>query len=127
LGGGHVYAFEPTTDSADRLKRAVERNGITNLTLVRAAVGEVPGQLELRRVGAFGMDEPSARSAFGSGRAVGVFPAVRFDEWAEGASLDRLDIVKVDIEGGELAAFIGMRKTLARLRPRLLFVEVYPP
>jgi FkbM family methyltransferase len=126
LGGGHVYAFEPTSDSADRLAATAERNAINNLTLVRAALGAATGQIEVRRVGAYGADEPSARSVFGSGHTVGVVPILRFDEWAREAGLSRLDVLKIDVEGGECAALVGMRETLARLRPRLLFVEVNP-
>jgi FkbM family methyltransferase len=124
LGGGHVYAFEPAADSCDRLARAIEHNGIGNLTLLRAAVGETTGQIELRSDPAFDPADAGVRSAFASGPMVGVFPMVRFDEWAAEAGLSRLDIVKIDIEGGETSALVGMRETLARLRPRLLVTEV---
>jgi hypothetical protein len=46
------------------------------------------------------------------------------DAWAQSTGLDRLDIVKIDIEGAEILALRGMRATLRRLRPRLLIVEV---
>jgi hypothetical protein len=94
--------------------------------LVRAAVGEVSGEVEMKRVGAYGADEPSARSAFGTGALVGRFPMVRFDQWAQEAGLARLDLVKMDVEGAELAALMGMRGTLVRLQPRMLFLEVNP-
>jgi FkbM family methyltransferase len=126
LGGGHVYAFEPATDSGDRLAMAAKRNGLENLTLVRAAVGESTGRLQLRSDPAFGDDDPAVRSAFGPGPVVGDFPVVGFDEWASDQGLSRLSVVKVDIEGGELAALKGMRASLVRLRPRLLIVEVSP-
>jgi FkbM family methyltransferase len=126
LGGGHVYAFEPATDTASRLATAVERNGINNLTLVRAALGESPGQLELRAGGPFGADHPGMRSVVGPGRVVHVVPVVRFDDWVAIAGLSHLDLVKLDVEGGELAALVGMRDSLARLSPRQLFVEANP-
>ena len=66
------------------------------------------------------------RSAFGPGRIVGELPVVRLDDWARETGLERADLIKLDIEGGEAAALAGMRDTLTRLRPRLLLVEVNP-
>jgi uncharacterized membrane protein YkvA (DUF1232 family) len=50
---------------------------------------------------------------------------LRFDDWA--ASLERMDIVKIDAEGAEPDVLRGMSSSLQRLRPRLLAVEVYAP
>ena len=58
------------------------------------------------------------------GPEIGVFPMIRFDDWARDAHLERTDVVKMDIEGSQLAALRGMRETLERLRPRLMAVEV---
>jgi FkbM family methyltransferase len=124
LGAGHVFAFEPATDSADRIEKAIERNRINNLKLVRAAIGESAGRIALRSDPTFGKHDAGVRSAFGPGNVVGEFPRVSFDGWALEAGLSRLDLMKIDIEGGELGALIGMRQTLARLHPRLLFIEV---
>lgn len=124
LGSGQVFAFEPTVDSGNRLAAAAERNGIGNLTLVPAAVGERAGRINLRASGQFGADVPGMRSAFGPGRVLGSVPVVSLDQWVRDVGLTRADLIKLDIEGGELAALIGMRETLARLRPRLIFVEV---
>jgi FkbM family methyltransferase len=126
LGGGHVFAFEPAADTADRLASAARRNAIDNLTLVRLALGEANTQLELRAAGPFGTDDPAMRSTFGTGRVLGSVATVRFDDWAQDAALWRLDLVKLDVEGGEFAALLGMRQTFATLRPRLVFIEVNP-
>jgi hypothetical protein len=40
------------------------------------------------------------------------------------ARLERLDLVKLDVEGSELEALRGMAGSLRRLRPRALVVEV---
>jgi FkbM family methyltransferase len=57
----------------------------------------------------FGRDDPGVRSAFGSGRLVGEFPMLRFDSWARETGLERLDVVKIDVEGAEVSALAGMR------------------
>jgi FkbM family methyltransferase len=120
LGGGHVYAFEPSP-TADRLEGAAKDNAIDNITVVRVAVGDSHGMLELRGDPGFGPGDAAVLSAYGSGPRVGVFPMIRLDDWS--ADLDRLDVVKVDVEGSELAALAGMCDTLRRLAPRLLLVE----
>jgi len=37
--------------------------------------------------------------------------------------LDRLDLVKIDVEGAEPDVLLGMRRSLVRLRPRAVVVE----
>ena len=56
-----------------------------------------------------------------------VFPVVNIttlDDWAAAQSLDRLDLLKLDIEGGELAALRGAAGLLERLRPALI-IEIH--
>jgi FkbM family methyltransferase len=47
--------------------------------------------------------------------------AVYLDGFCRRNRIDRIDVVKVDIEGSELAAFKGMRKTLAKHQPDVVF------
>ena len=49
---------------------------------------------------------------------------INFDTWAAEHRVERLDLVKLDVEGAELAALQGMAGALTRLRPRALLVEV---
>ena len=46
------------------------------------------------------------------------------DDIADEIGLRRMDILKMDIEGGECAALRGMERTLRRLRPRALAIEI---
>jgi FkbM family methyltransferase len=121
LGGGTVIAFEPTPDSAGRLERALVVNGITNVTLVRAAVGDRKGVVELRADPAFGRDDAAVRSAYGPGRVIGRFDQVALDDRPD--LFPRLDVIKIDIEGAEFAALAGMRGLLERHQPRLIVAE----
>ena len=47
---------------------------------------------------------------------------IRLDDWAREHALTRLDVVKLDIEGGEIG-LSGATRTLKRLQPRALLVE----
>ena len=123
LGGGTVVAFEPARDSAATLRAAAARNRL-DVTVVECALGRGPGTAELRADPAYGAADAGVRSLHGHGAAVQTVPVVAFDAWVRQAGLDRLDVVKLDVEGAELDALAGMRDSLARLRPRLLSVEV---
>jgi FkbM family methyltransferase len=122
-GGGRVIAFEPTEDSSAAVRAAAERNDLP-VDVVRAALGEAEGTIELRGDPRYGAFDAGVRSQFGDGEVIATAPLLTFDGWAAGAALDRLDLVKIDIEGAEILALRGMRETLRRLRPRVLAIEV---
>jgi len=121
--GGRVVAFEPTADSSAAIRAAAARNGLP-VEVVRAGLGEEEGTLALRADPRYGDHDAGVRSQFGDGEIVATAPLTTFDAWAAQAGLDRLDVVKIDIEGAEILALRGMRGTLRRLRPRVLAIEV---
>jgi FkbM family methyltransferase len=122
-GGGRVIAFEPTDDSSAALRLAAARNDLP-VEVIRAGLGEADGTIELRGDPRYGAADAGVRSQFGEGDVVASAPLLAFDGWAERNRLDRLDVVKIDIEGAEILALRGMRQSLARLKPRLLAIEV---
>jgi FkbM family methyltransferase len=121
--GGRVIAFEPAPDSAEVLRMAAARNGL-DVEVVQTALGEEEGTVELLGDPRYGAHDAGVRSQFGIGQVVARAPLATFDAWAERAGLDRLDVVKLDIEGAEILALRGMRESLVELRPRLLAIEV---
>jgi len=123
LGGGRVVAFEPTADSAAALRSAAARNGLP-VAVVRTALGEEEGTVELFGDPRYGAHDAGVRSQFGAGEVVDTAPLTTFDAWAERVGLDRLDLVKIDIEGAEILALRGMRAALRRYRPRVVAIEV---
>jgi FkbM family methyltransferase len=123
LGGGAVVAFEPAGDSAAKLRAAAARNRL-DVAVVEAALGAEPGTADLRADPAYDLADAGVRSLHGTGARVQAVTMTTFDAWAAGARLDRLDLVKLDVEGAELAALRGMAESLPRLRPRALVVEV---
>jgi FkbM family methyltransferase len=123
LGGGRVVAFEPTADSAAAIRAAAARNGL-EFQVVEAALGECEGEVEIHGDPRYGEHDAGVRSQFGAGEAVQRTPVTTLDAWAAQTGLDRLDVVKLDIEGAEILALRGARATLGRLCPRVLVVEV---
>jgi len=123
LGGGAVVAFEPARDSAAKLRAAAARNRL-DLTVVEAALAAEPGTAELRGDPAYDAADAGVRSLHGGGPPVQTVTVTTFDAWAAEAGAERLDLVKLDVEGAELAALGGMAASLHRLRPRAVVVEL---
>ena len=123
LGGGTVVAFEPAHDSAARLRAAAARNRL-EVTVVEAALGAEPGTADLRADPAYDIADAGVRSLHGHGTRVQTVRVTTFDAWAAEARLERVDLVKLDVEGAELEALRGMAGALGRRWPRALVVEV---
>ncbi|WP_410788749.1 FkbM family methyltransferase [Kribbella sp. C-35] len=122
LGGGRVIAFEPAADSAAKLGAGAARNDV-QLEVVPAALGERRELATLRADSRYDEADAGVRSLYGDGEVVQEVPVLRLDDWAREHELDRLDVVKLDIEGAELAALAGASRTIKRLRPRAVLVE----
>lgn len=120
--GGSVTAFEPSPDAFELLERNILNNGYALVSARRLAVGRRAGPRRFCL-----LDHPTRNSfhPHPSTRQVGsrVVECVTLDECLEGAALD---LVKMDIEGGEWDALQGMRETLLRSRPLTLFMEFHP-
>jgi FkbM family methyltransferase len=121
-GPGRVLAFEPNPSAREQLAANVALNGLANVIAVPKAVGDAPGSalLHVPRT-----PDPSfsslAGGRFAEGEPIEV-EVTTVDAEVEAAGLQPT-VVKVDVEGGELAVVGGMRRTLERHRPVLL-VEV---
>ena len=125
LGGGQVIAFEPASDTANLLRWNVVHSGLQNVRIEQVALGSGSGQAQLRSdPTAFDPADMSVRSFYGPGSNVESVAVTSFDSWAEADGLSRMDAVKVDVEGGELAVLEGMRRSIDRLSPRLIGVEI---
>ncbi len=119
--GGNVIAFEPIQANADRLRANAELNALSNVRIERLGLADREGTVEV------------SRSSRGSGNvslaSVGdvreQVRLVRFDDWARDNDLRRVDVVKMDIEGAEVAALRGMQDTIREFRP-VLVVEINP-
>ena len=119
---GRVLAFEPNPAARAQLAENLTLNGCRNVLVVPKAVGEAPGRALLRVPST---PDPSFSSLdagrFAEGEPVDV-ELTTVDAEVTAASL-RPSVVKIDVEGGEVAVVRGMRETIAQHRPVLL-VEV---
>jgi FkbM family methyltransferase len=108
---GRVRAYEPFPDNAELLRHNVAANGLVQVEVVEAAVSDSAGQAS------FEVGPTSQDGRLGEG-GVTVRTQRVDDDVAAGAPVPTL--VKIDVEGAELAALTGMRETLERHRPTVL-------
>lgn len=105
----HVHAFEPAPVNVAYLRRNVEANQLSNVTITQAAVSDKAGELTFYLMPGHTMGHSAFRSSWTS-EALTV-PAVTLDEAFAGK---QLDFVKIDVDGHEMAVLAGMIKTLKR-------------
>jgi FkbM family methyltransferase len=108
-----VHAFEPQVTLA---QRAAQR--LPGVKFNAAAVGERPGQLELHDYA----DQPGSQHASlmagaidqvhgGKVRSVRV-PVLTIDDYCREHGIERIDLLKIDVEGFELQVLRGARRMI---------------
>ena len=133
LPGVRCVAFEPSTESCARLVENVRLNGLTEVDVRRAAVGAESGEVAITvgrdsvnrvisTVPRSGESEPDPLEGpqpdgAPAGRAEWV-PLTTLDEALAG--VDRVTLVKIDVEGMEPAVLRGAREILRRHSPAMI-------
>jgi len=120
---GRVIAVEPSSRERAHLQRNLGRNGLENVQVVAAALGAEPGFVDLllahgvhaghNTLGDFAHDDVVRAS---SERV----QLETLDAVVARQGLSRVDMVKIDVEGGEAGVVAGARKVLTTARPVLL-------
>lgn len=123
LHTGRVYAFEPAPETFRALVRNIAQNSLSNVTAEQVAVSRASGQATLTLSESDSASHSLAQSPHG-GRRIEV-RTISLDEYFAGRET-RIDVIKMDAEGAELAILEGMQQTLARNPDLVLFTELYP-
>lgn len=121
---GKVYAFEPEPKNYSTLVRNIEVNGYKNVVPVQKAVFTKSGKLSLH-LGEYS-GAHSLYNVYPSSIGILEVDAVNLDEFL-GDKATRVNIVKMDVEGAEMAVLSGMGKLIQNNRDLKIFTEFYPP
>lgn len=111
--GGKVFAFEPRPLNQRYLERHIRVNGCDNIEVLHLCVGAHCGPALLETRTGTGTGYVSATG----GTAVEM---VSIDEMVESARLPPPTFMKIDVEGGEMGVLRGARRTIERVRPRMV-------
>jgi FkbM family methyltransferase len=120
---GRVIACEPSSSTMRLLRGNVDRNGFDWVELREIALASAPGQLRMR-VFTPGSGFSSFAPADTTGGVEVEVEVATLDEVASDV-LERLRLVKLDVEGAELRALRGASEVLGRARPDFI-VELEP-
>jgi FkbM family methyltransferase len=118
---GVVNSFEPSPENFKRLQAATRK--LVNMRLCQAAVGEFSGKSKLYVSNKLNVDHRTYATEGDSRRAVPIDIIALDDYFKPG---QRVDLIKMDIQGYELHALRGANRVLADNPTVKLLVEFWP-
>lgn len=118
---GVVHSFEPSPDNFKRLRTATHR--LPNVRLSQAAVGNHSGNTELYLSDKLNVDHRAYRAEGDSRRAIPIEIVALDDYFKPG---ERVNVIKMDIQGYELHALRGANRVLEDNPDIKLLVEFWP-
>lgn len=102
---GKVYSFEPSREFAEILQKNVELNGLNNVVIVQKALGD------------------QERLASMDGILVtndeGDVQVTTLDRFVQENGIDRINFLKMDVEGYERKVLLGGMESLKKFKPRM--------
>jgi FkbM family methyltransferase len=118
-----IHAFEPVPEVAEHCRRHLALNRLDTIVLNVAAVAAEDGDAPFYAIRTANTGASSLIARRVPADAITV-PVVTLDTYVARAPLDRVDVVKVDVEGAERLVFAGGRRTLSRADAPAIFFEV---
>jgi FkbM family methyltransferase len=122
---GRVYAFEPTQYAFEKLRRNVNANPAisSSIELVHAmlvAEGRNSITPEIYSSWPLHKEEGLHKHHHGKLMSTSDAAAITLDEFVDHKGIERIDFVKLDVDGNEAGVLAGAANTLRRFRPRVL-------
>lgn len=129
---GRVWAFEPVPDTYWRLRETLALNRCENVTPLQVAICEKDGTARMnlfeRQFSEWNsLGKPSMRSPNGnlvSPRQSVEVPAQTLDRFCVAQGIERINFLKVDVEGFELFVFRGAERLLKERRVDYICFEI---
>jgi len=121
--GARVFAFEPDPANFSLLSQHIALNEFDQIHAIPLALSDAPGRA---RFASASMENRGTGHLAGKDEAGHDITLTTLDAFVVEQGIERLDALKLDVEGAETRVLAGGRESLRRFRPVML-VELNPP
>ena len=121
--GAQVHAFEPVPSMVERLRGHVARDGAGPITIHQLALGAESGSMPFFAV-VEGNSGASALIRRHEGDIEIQADVATLDSVLQREKIDRVDFMKIDVEGAEILVFRGASQLMASESAPILFFEM---
>jgi len=123
LGAKKVYAFEPVTGTFDILKKNIEQNNMQDIIIpVNMALGDRKGEGEISF-----SESGDDRASFVLSQENRNKQKIQITTIDEFFKTERIDFLKIDVEGYEENVLLGGKQMIKRCKPVLSFSAYHKP
>jgi FkbM family methyltransferase len=127
---GRVVSIEADPRACRALRANVDRNALKAVSVVGAAAADKPGSLVLRSYGAESNDSANFGVTLATHTAAGdlsfEIQTMPLDAILDDAGVERVDLLKMDIEGAEERALQGLQRRLDAGSIDRIILELHP-
>jgi FkbM family methyltransferase len=117
-----VISIEPSPREFDRLKKNIEVNNLKNVILKDIAISDFNGKSKFfitkNKTGLSSLEKPEEDQSLQI-----LVKTMKLDDFLKEIKIEKVDIMKIDVEGAELKVLKGGAETLKKYKP-LLMIEV---
>ena len=119
---GAVYSFEPDLENYRRLEKNLKLNKFTNITVNNFGLGNEKGIFYMKNINSKnrGMNKIVSKDMMEGTHEIKVN---RLDSYVKENKLDKVDLIKIDVEGFEYNVLQSSTETIKKFHP-IFFIEL---
>lgn len=113
-----VYSFEASSANAATLGNFVQLSGVRTIEVVNKAISDQSG----KTISLYSSPDTGGNNTqfHDFGKGCETVSTITLDQFAADNNIGHVDVIKIDVEGSELAAFRGAHELLGKSHPVLL-------
>lgn len=119
---GKIYSFEPDNINYKRAEKNIQLNNVKNIQLLKYGIGSKSEKLKLFNIDEsnLGMNRIMKDDSKYSYQEIDV---ISLDNFISSNNINKLNIIKIDVEGFEKEVLLGAENTIRQFKP-IIYIEV---